>query len=212
MEKEEEINEEQELNLSKITQIILNFYNKNYNKSEEIEEIEENTLRNSLPDVLYNYKKTIIKNDDNLADKMKMVEERRKKEDAIKKEEKKEETNKKTKISKKDILHSNNQPKIDNFIIIKDKELFEKILKYRMLEIKKKIRILQLCLLIYSNVIANLCVYDKDDEYNDEYTILNKSKDELEKFITEYINKTDSEMENAIKNYLDLSKFYNIKK
>lgn len=170
--------------VSKISQIILGYYNSKYNKNEKkvdqpIQKSQQGKTkaqRNTL-----NYNKLITQPDD-LSNKTSLLNKINiKKLMTIK-----EESNIKKEKPKKDIK---------DIIKINNNELLKKIVYYRLLVIKKKITILKLILFTYIGTLVQLCVNGLDDSTKAE---LEENKKQIAKFINNYIITKDAEMDKAI--------------
>ena len=166
--------------LSSITQLILNFYNVDFDKNTEKE------LKDNRKEITDTEKKDInnffFKKKTPLEEKKRIIE------------------------SKKKFPTINSISKI-NFI--KDKKLFDKIMKYKLLEIKKQIVILELIYVTFKNNL--LMLLHKDDK-------LKKGKDDenclnnlniLIPYIKDYIVSGQNQLDSLLSDYDKLDKFFN---
>lgn len=166
--------------LSSITQLILNFYNKDFDKNTEKE------LENNQKEPSDNKKKDInnffFKKKPPLEEKKGIIEITKK-------------------FPTKDVISKMN--------FIKDKNLFDKIMKYKLLEIKKQIVILELIYVTFKNNL--LMLLHKDDK-------LKKGKDDenclnnlniLIPYIKDYIVSGQNQLDLLLKDYAKLDKFFN---
>ena len=155
--------------VSNITQLILNFYNKDFNINEE----------NPLTE-----KKNLHKNTDIIFKTLFLTEHQHL-----------EETPQLLKLTKQN-------PKkiaISKMNFIQDKIIFDKIIKYKLLEIKKQITILEYILVLYKyNVITLL--HKSSDFDKDKDDICNYYIQILKQYINEYITR---EEENNLKKALE---------
>jgi hypothetical protein len=188
--------------VSKISQIILGYYNSKYNKNEKREEISikksQQTLNKQQRNTT-NYNKLITQPDDSNNKKDLLNKINMKKLMTIKENETKEQNRKKNdtkNIKTKDIK---------DIIKINNSELLKKIVYYRLLVIKKKISILKLILFTYIGTIVQLCIYDLDDSTKKE---LKENKKQITQFINNYIITKDAEMDKAINELKSFLDFY----
>lgn len=183
--------------VSKISQIILGYYNSKYNKNEKrktkpikkTQEALSKSERNTT-----NYNKLISQPDDLNKKKDRLNKINIKKLMTIKEEssvKKKREKNKTTDI--KDLIKINNN------------QLLKKIVYYRLLVINKKIMILKLILFTYISTIAQLCIDDLDASTKAE---LEENKKQMSEFINNYIVKQDAELDKAINELESFLDFY----
>jgi hypothetical protein len=189
--------------VSKISQIILGYYNSKYNKNEKREETFVKKSQQTLTKPqrnLTNYNKLITQPDDSNNKKDRLNKINMKKLMTIKENETKEQ-NRKTDIKTKDIKTKD----IKNIIKINNNDLLKKIVYYRLLVIKKKISILKLILLTYVGTIIQLCVDDLDASTKVE---LEEIKTQIKKFINNYIITKDTQMDKAINELSSFLKFY----
>ena len=168
--------------LSSITQLILNFYNKDFDKNTEKE------LANNEKEPTDNKKKDInryfFKKKPSLEEKKGILE-----------------------ITKK--FPTKNVISDINFI--KDKKLFDKIMKYKLLEIKKQIVILELIYVTFKNNL--LMLLHKDDKLkkgeNNENCLNNLYI--LIPYIKDYIVSGQNQLDLLLKDYNKLNDFFNKK-
>jgi len=188
--------------VSKISQIILGYYNSKYNKNEKREEISikksQQTLNKQQRNTT-NYNKLITQPDDSNNKKDLLNKINIKKLMTIKENETKEQNRKKDDTK-------NIKPKdIKDIIKINNSELLKKIVYYRLLVIKKKISILKLILFTYIGTIVQLCIDDLDDSTKKE---LKENKKQITQFINNYIITKDAEMDKAINELKSFLEFY----
>jgi hypothetical protein len=166
--------------LSSITQLILNFYNVDFDKNTE-KELTDNK-KEITSDDKKNIDKFLFKKKPPLEEKKRIIE------------------------SKKNFPTINSISKI-NFI--KDKKLFDKIMKYKLLEIKKQIVILELIYVTFKNNL--LMLLHKDDNLkkgeNNENCLNNLNI--LLPYIKDYIVSDQNQLESLLKHYAKLDKFFN---
>jgi hypothetical protein len=168
--------------LSSVTQLILNFYNEDFDKNTEKE---LKSIEKKITDI----KKIDINNF--FFKKKTPLEE------------------------KKIIIESKKKFPTINIIseinFIKDKKLFDKIMKYKLLEIKKKIVTLELIYVTYKNNL--LMLLHKDDELkkgeNNENCLNNLYI--LIPYIKDYIVSGENQLELLLKDYTKLNDFFNKK-
>ena len=94
---------------------------------------------------------------------------------------------------------------------IRDKKLFEKILKYKLLEINKKITIFKLIYVAYKNNI--ILLLHKDDEL-EKGTDNQVSKDNLNilvSYIRDYMFGDKKQLDLLLNDYNNLNNFFNNK-
>jgi hypothetical protein len=166
--------------LSSITQLILNFYNVDFDKNTEKE------LKDNKKEITDTEKKDInnffFKKKPPLEEKKRIIE------------------------SKKKFPTINSISKI-NFI--KDKKLFDKIMKYKLLEIKKQIVILELIYVTFKNNLLMLLHEDatlKKGENNEN--CLNNLRI-LIPYIKDYIVSGQNQLNSLLGDYAKLDKFFN---
>jgi hypothetical protein len=183
--------------VSKISQIILGYYNSKYNKNEKrktkpIKKSQEALSKSDRNTT--NYNKLITQPDDlnKKKDRLNKINIKKlmtiKEESSVKKKSKKQKTN-----DIKDII------KINNNVLLK------KIVYYRLLVIQKKIMILKLILFTYISTIAQLCIDDLDASTKAE---LEDNKKQISEFINNYIVKQDAELDKAINELESFLDFY----
>ena len=185
--------------VSKISQIILGYYNSKYNKNEKKEDqpIKKSQQGKTKPQRnTTNYNKLITQPDD-LSNKISRLN--------------KINIKKLMTIKEESNVKKKNEKKIDNkdikdIIKINNSELLKKIAYYRLLVIKKKITILKLILFTYIGTVVQLCIEDLDDSTKEE---LKENKKQIAKFINNYIITKDAEMDKAIDELRLFLKFYN---
>ena len=168
--------------LSSITQLILNFYNKDFDKNTEKE------LKDNKKEITSDDKKNInnffFKKKTPLEEKKRMIESKKK-------------------IPTKNVISDIN--------FIQDKKLFDKIMKYKLLEIKKQIVILELIYVTFKNNL--LMLLHKDDKLkkgeNNENCLNNLYI--LIPYIKDYIVSGQNQLDLLLKDYNKLNDFFNKK-
>ena len=168
--------------LSSITQLILNFYNKDFDKNTEKE------LKDNKKEITSDDKKNInnffFKKKNPLEEKKRMIESKKK-------------------IPTKNVISDIN--------FIQDKKLFDKIMKYKLLEIKKQIVILELIYVTFKNNL--LMLLHKDDKLkkgeNNENCLNNLYI--LIPYIKDYIVSGQNQLDLLLKDYNKLNDFFNKK-
>jgi hypothetical protein len=186
--------------VSKISQIILGYYNSKYNKNEKrktnpIKKSQEALSKGQRNTT--NYNKLISQPDDsnNKRDRLNKIN--------IKKlmSIKKEEPDVQNKIEKKKTTDKD----IKKIIKINNNELLKKIVYYRLLVIQKKIMILKLILFTYIGTIVQLCIDDLDASTKAE---LEDNKKQISEFINNYIITKDTAMDKIIEELELFLNFY----
>jgi len=178
--------------VSKISQIILGYYNSKYNKNEK--KMKKKSAEKTHINVIKKYQKIIIQDYDIKSkiiklEKIKKKEE--KKEEEMIKIKKEMNTVKGEETSKIDT--DKKKTNIKELIKINNTELFNKIIYYRFLVIQKKIKIINLILLTYTATIINLCI----NEIDDDTIIINKNAENVEELKNDAIL-----LETVLNNYL----------
>lgn len=164
-------------NVSDITQLILNFYNTNFNINEE--KLLSTTIEQKDINDLF------FKKEAPLEEKKEIIKTTRQK---------------------------STRQNIYEMSFIENKLLFDKIMKYKLLEIKKKIVILRLIYVTYKyNLITGL--HKSRDLEKDYKQICDENLVDLVKYIKEYIitNKGDSQLNLLLEDYTKMYNFLNTK-
>ena len=168
--------------VSDITKLILHFYNKNFDKNEENMLTTKNLRKDIDIDKVYN--NIFLKKHKPLEEKTKILE-----------------------------INKNNPTKknISDMNFIRDKKLIEKILKYKLIEINKKITIFKLIYVAYKNNI--ILLLHKDDEL-EKGTDNQVSKDNLNilvSYIRDYMFGDKKQLDLLLNDYNNLNNFFNNK-
>lgn len=184
--------------VSKISQIILGYYNSKYNKNEK-----------RKPKPIKKSQEALSKSDRNTSNYNKLISQP---DDLNKKKDRLNKINikKLMTIKEESNVKKKNEKKIDNkdiknIIKINNNDLFKKIVYYRLLVINKKIMILKLILFTYIGTIVQLCIDDLDASTRVEFE---ENKKQTTEFINNYIITQDTEMDKAIRELGSFLNFY----
>ena len=94
---------------------------------------------------------------------------------------------------------------------IQDKDLFNKKMKYKLLEIKKKITILELIYVCYTYNIITLLHESSDLDKGEDNINCTRNLDFLVQYMKEYISNIISYLDIELKKYKELKEFFSKK-